>query len=175
MAQIVGLAFTAFQRDTEPNSVPHLNLGAIEKQSALARSAGVDTLILGGTTDEFPSLSLDERVAIARAWRQAHPPGSTPKLVLHIGSDCIPDAQALGRLAVELQFDAALVSIPSKFRAPTLEVTPARSNSQSPDPAHSLPTYLAAGAPRLLLRDCRRVRRAASVLLPLSRRAARRL
>ena len=105
-----------------PASLMQLSFTSTRNMSGRLGCVENATITVGGTTDEFPSLTMDERVAIAHAWRQAHPPGSTPKLVLHVGSDCIPDAQRLGRLAEELHFDGALVSVPSKFKPPTLDM-----------------------------------------------------
>ena len=36
---------------------------------------GIDIVLLGGTTDEWASLSVDERIALAQAWRAAVPAG----------------------------------------------------------------------------------------------------
>ena len=60
----------------------------------------VDMVILQGTTGEWPALSVDERLALAAAWRAAVPVGSALKLILHVGCACssppFRDSRALG-------------------------------------------------------------------------------
>lgn len=76
-----------------------------------------------GTTAEWPSLTTDEREALARAWRAAIPVGTDgPKLILHIGHNALPDAHRLAIVAAELKYDGVLVSAPSLFVAPTVEL-----------------------------------------------------
>ena len=63
----------------------------------------MDMVILQGTTGEWPSLPTPERLAMAAAWRQAVPPGSHMKLILHVGHDSLVDAQLLAQRAVSLR------------------------------------------------------------------------
>ena len=79
----------------------------------------MDMVILQGTTGEWPSLSLQERLDMAAAWREAVPKGSRLKLILHVGHDSLKEAQALAEAAVALEMDAVLVSAPSKYIAHT--------------------------------------------------------
>eukprot|EP01052_Picozoa_sp_SAG31_P049114 SAG31_NODE_10603_length_1118_cov_1.297350_1_plen_173_part_10 len=78
-------------------------------------------VILQGTTGEWPALTIDERLALARAWREAVPIQSSLKLILHVGHDSIVESRRLAQAAVALQMDAVLISAPSKYIAPTME------------------------------------------------------
>eukprot|EP00039_Didymoeca_costata_P021616 m.2619 g.2619 ORF g.2619 m.2619 type:complete len:323 (-) comp2555_c0_seq1:195-1163(-) len=115
---LVGLPFTPFQRT---QGIPPVNLELIPKLAEIARKVEVDTLIIGGTTDEFTSLSLTERMEIARTWRKCIRKGMSPKLILHTGGDCLQDSQQLAFLASELEMDAVLVSVPCKCLCPDIE------------------------------------------------------
>lgn len=116
---LVGLPFTAFERTDD--AAPPLFLGAVRQQAAAATKAQVDTLIIGGSTDEFPSLTIAERVAVAVAWRRELPKGTGAKLLLHAGGDSIAEARQLVALAAELRYDGVLITAPSKFMASSLQ------------------------------------------------------
>ena len=70
--------------------------------------------LLQGTTGEWPSLSVQERIDLATEWRRCVPKGHAMKLILHIGHDSLADAKTLARLAASLEYDAVLLSPPSK-------------------------------------------------------------
>jgi N-acetylneuraminate lyase len=112
---LVAVPYTAFTDDGEA-----IVLGEVEGQARFCQEQGNDVCLLQGTTGEWPSLSLEERVALATEWRRCVPPGSAMKLILHIGHDALPDAKALARLASELKYDGVLLSPPSKFVAADL-------------------------------------------------------
>eukprot|EP00040_Diaphanoeca_grandis_P042996 m.266620 g.266620 ORF g.266620 m.266620 type:complete len:327 (-) comp68442_c0_seq1:22-1002(-) len=118
---MIGLMFTAFDR-CGASGVGAVALDAIPTQAKLAIREGMDVVLIGGTTDEWPSLAVSERLKIAAAWRKAVPHGTGPKLMLHTGAGSILEAQELAQLAVELKFDAILVSGPTTFKAPNLAV-----------------------------------------------------
>lgn len=92
-------------------------LGEVEAQAAFCIAQGNDVCLLQGTTGEWPSLSLNERIELATEWRRCVPYGHPMKLILHIGHDALPDAKTLAKLASELKYDAVLLSPPSKFVA----------------------------------------------------------
>jgi N-acetylneuraminate lyase len=110
------IPYTAF---TEDGSA--IVMGGVQKQAEYAVAMGNDACLLQGTTGEWPSLSLQERIDLAKEWRRCIPHGQSTKLVLHIGHDALPDAKTLATLAQELKYDAVLLSPPSKFVAPRLE------------------------------------------------------
>lgn len=96
-------------------------LSEVEGQAAYCVAQGNDVCLLQGTTGEWPSLSLNERIELATEWRRCVPHGSAMKLILHIGHDALPDAKSLARLASELKYDGVLLSPPSKFVAANVE------------------------------------------------------
>jgi len=72
-------------RAVNPAAVPH--------QAEVVKREALDAVLIGGTTDEWPSQSLAERVAIAKAWRLAIPVGGAVKLILHTGANALGDAR----------------------------------------------------------------------------------
>ena len=64
-----------------------VDLGYIQTQARFHLAAGVDMVILQGTQGEWPSLTVDERLDMASAWRKYVPVGSALKLLLHVGHD----------------------------------------------------------------------------------------
>lgn len=75
---MVGLFFTAFTEDAGDGdrAFPRLNTAAIAGTAALARLQKMDVVLIGGTTDEWPSLTVEERVEVAISWRLAIPHGA---------------------------------------------------------------------------------------------------
>lgn len=92
-----------------------LNLAAVEKQAEHLARSGVSTVFVGGTTGESHSLSLDERLALARRWAEVLR-GSAVRLVVHVGSNCLPDARALAEQARALGAAAVAAMPPSYFK-----------------------------------------------------------
>src|SRR5690349_10205207 len=111
---LVAATHTPFRPDGE------LNLAAIERQAEHLIRAGVSAVFVGGTTGESHSLTLDERLALARRWAEVvH--GSPLRLVIHVGSNCIPDARALASQAQSLGDVAAIAALaPSYFKPASL-------------------------------------------------------
>jgi len=75
-----------------------LRLSVVEQQAAHLLRTGVDTVFIGGTTGEFSSLSTDERLALATRWAEVAA-GSPLRVVVHVGSTRIDEAQTLVRHA----------------------------------------------------------------------------
>lgn len=114
---LIGLPCTAFSGDRGASLRP----GAVSEQHAFKRERAVDVVLVGGTTDEWPSQSLRERKELARAWRAVQPAEDAGvKLMMHVGANAITDARALAQLALELEYDAILVSALTVFAAPGL-------------------------------------------------------
>ncbi len=97
---LVAATHTPFSADGQ------LNLAAIERQAEHLLRAGVETVFIGGTTGESHSLTVDERLQLAQRWSEVVR-GSALRVVVHVGSNCLPDccrlatqAQTLGATAV---------------------------------------------------------------------------
>ena len=80
----------------------------IEAYASLSADSGVDVILLGGSTAEWPSLTASERLEILAAWRAAVdklPASKRPSILFHVGDISIPAAQALSSKAEELGAD----------------------------------------------------------------------
>ncbi len=98
-----------------------LNLAAVEKQAEHLLGHGVRAAFIGGTTGESPSLSLEERLALAERWT-AVAKGSPLAVIVHVGANCLGDACTLAGQARQLGAAAIAAVAPSYFKPPTLEV-----------------------------------------------------
>ncbi|HEV8290519.1 MAG TPA: dihydrodipicolinate synthase family protein [Tepidisphaeraceae bacterium] len=98
-----------------------LNLAAVQKQAEHLLRSGVDAVFIGGTTGESHSLSLEERLALARRWAEVLR-GSAMRLVVHVGSNCLADACALAAQAQKLGAAAISALAPSYFKPRSLEL-----------------------------------------------------
>jgi 4-hydroxy-tetrahydrodipicolinate synthase len=81
-------------------------------------SEGLDGALILGTNGEFPSLSLDERRAVADGAVAAE---SGLRLILGIGSCALPEALEMMDLAASLEYDAVLCPPPFYFRSAPAE------------------------------------------------------
>jgi dihydrodipicolinate synthase/N-acetylneuraminate lyase len=114
---LMAIPYTAFTPDGA-----EVVVAEVEKQAKKCIAYGNDVCLLQGTTGEWPSLSLQERVSLATEWRRHVPYGHAMKLVLHIGHDALPDAKELASLAHTLRFDGVLLSPPSKFVSANIDL-----------------------------------------------------
>ena len=76
---------------------------------------GVDTIILGGSTGEWPSMTSNERLACLHAWRAALDAlpaaiGSKPKILFHAGDVAVERAVALAKAASGVADEILIVS-----------------------------------------------------------------
>jgi len=121
---LVDPIFTAF------DETGGLDLSQVEAYSQYTHSEGTDTIILGGSTGEWPSMSSHERLDVLRAWRdglakqapRAQPLRARPRLVFHAGDVNIQRAQALARAAARTGADAILVVAPCIMKPGTLSL-----------------------------------------------------
>ena len=111
LAGLIAAPFTPFDERGE------VNYAMIEKQAANLIADGVKGAYVCGTTGEGISCSVEERIRIMEAWKNA----SHGKLVLiaHTGALSLKDAQTLSRKAVELGYDAFSVIPPTFFKPGT--------------------------------------------------------
>ncbi|MES2707248.1 MAG: dihydrodipicolinate synthase family protein [Verrucomicrobiota bacterium] len=98
-----------------------LNLNVIEPQAAHLTHHGVGTVFIGGTTGECHSLTLQERLRLSDRWLEVCR-ASGPKVVVHVGSNCLIDARTMAERAEERGAAAIAAFAPSYFKPASLEV-----------------------------------------------------
>jgi N-acetylneuraminate lyase len=98
-----------------------LNLAAVEKQAAHFMKHKLEIAFIGGSTGESQSLSLDERLQLATRWFEVVR-GSPLKVVVHVGSNSLPEACALARQAEKLGAAAVAAFAPCYFKPRSVEV-----------------------------------------------------
>jgi 4-hydroxy-tetrahydrodipicolinate synthase len=81
-------------------------------------SEGLDGALILGTNGEFPSFSLEERCAVARAAGSA---GTGLDLILGVGSCALPEAVTMVDVAASSGYDAVLCPPPFYFRSAPAE------------------------------------------------------
>ena len=111
---LVAATHTPFDADGQ------LNLAAVEKQAEHLLRTGVNTVFIGGSTGESHSLTVQERLALARRWSEVVR-GSTLCLVIHVGSNCLADARVLAAQAQSLGAAAISAMAPSYFKPKSLD------------------------------------------------------
>jgi N-acetylneuraminate lyase len=97
-----------------------LRLAVVEQQAEHLLKNGVQTVFIGGSTGEAHSLTLDERRVLAERWL-AVARGTALRVVVHVGSNCLPDARALASQAASLGAAAVSALAPSYFKPRTLD------------------------------------------------------
>jgi N-acetylneuraminate lyase len=98
-----------------------LNLAAVEPHAALLARDGVAGVFVGGTTGEFASLTVEERLALAARWAAVL--GGTPlRVVVHVGANCLADAKRLAAHADSLGVAAIAAVAPSYFKPKSLDM-----------------------------------------------------
>jgi len=111
---LVVAAHTPFHADGS------LNLAVVEKQAAHYVKHGLTTVFLAGTTGECLSLTPDERRLLAQRWSEVIR-GTTLKLVLHVGSNCLEDCRALAAQAQAVGAVAISAFAPSYFKPRSID------------------------------------------------------
>jgi N-acetylneuraminate lyase len=97
------------------DSAGELLCSAVDGQLRLLLEQGVSGVFVCGSTGESHSLSLEERLTLAERWAAAVR-GTPMKLIIHVGANCLRDAQMLARHAQTLQAAAISAQAPSYFR-----------------------------------------------------------
>jgi N-acetylneuraminate lyase len=97
-----------------------LNLAAVEKQAEHLLRDGVGTVFVGGTTGEGHSLTVEERLSLARRWGEVVR-GSALRLVVHVGANALADARAMASQAQSLGASAISALAPSYFKPASLD------------------------------------------------------
>lgn len=108
LSGLVAAPFTPFR----PNG--DLALDTIPALAALLNKNQVSAAFVCGTTGEGSSMTTEERLQVAAAWRKATPPGL--KLAVHVGHLSLGDSRALARHAQEIGADAIATIAPGFFK-----------------------------------------------------------
>jgi N-acetylneuraminate lyase len=110
---LIAAPFTPFRPDGS------LNLEAVPAQVQLLEEAKVRGAFICGTTGESSSLTVAERCGLAERWVQAV--GGRMPVIVHVGHNCLPDAQALAAHAARTGAAAIAALAPSFFKPQTVE------------------------------------------------------
>jgi N-acetylneuraminate lyase len=93
-----------------------LNPEAIHRQVQHLIEAGCHGAFVGGSTGEWPSLSVAERETILGLWSEAVR-GTSLSVIAHVGHHCLSDAQQLAKLSGSLDgIDGIATLVPSFFK-----------------------------------------------------------
>jgi N-acetylneuraminate lyase len=109
--RLTGLIAAAY---TPVNDRGQLEEETIDRLAEHFVATGVSGVFVCGTTGECHSLAVDTRRRALRRWRQAA--GTRLKVVAHVGSNCLADAQALAADAAACGADAIASMAPFFFR-----------------------------------------------------------
>ena len=94
-----------------------LDIGAIAAYASYSSAAGTSTIILGGSTGEWPSMTTDERISTLIAWRAAidalpprvAPLSPRPLLMFHVGDTAVHRAVQLAAASRQHGADSVLI------------------------------------------------------------------
>jgi N-acetylneuraminate lyase len=110
---VVAATHTQFRADGS------LNLAVVEKQASHLLQNGVHAVFVGGTTGESHSLSHDERRQLTDRWIDVAR-GTPLRVVVHVGGNCLGDAQGLAAQAQARGAAAIAAMAPSYFKPGTV-------------------------------------------------------
>ncbi|MDR3707373.1 MAG: dihydrodipicolinate synthase family protein [Capsulimonadaceae bacterium] len=91
-----------------------MNLPLVEKQADHLLRTGVSGVFVAGTTGEGASLTLDERMALAKRWVDVA--GRDLIVLIHVGTNCGKDSQALAAHAQKIGVAGIGALSPSFFK-----------------------------------------------------------
>jgi N-acetylneuraminate lyase len=113
LSGLIPACHTPFSPDGE------LNLNMVEQQAELLIESGIRGVFVGGTTGEFASLTLDERMTLVERWCEAS--GASMRVAVHVGHNCLPEAISLAAHARQTGAAAVAVMSPSYFKPATIQ------------------------------------------------------
>jgi N-acetylneuraminate lyase len=111
---LVAATHTPFKADGS------LNLAAVERQMEHLLRHDLATAFICGSTGESQSLSFEERRQLTQRWMETTR-GTPLKVVVHVGSNCLPDTKALAMQAEKLGAAAISTIAPYYFKPRNLE------------------------------------------------------
>lgn len=95
-------------------------IDAIDQQARFLADQPVNGVFIGGSTGECTSLSIDERIQLCDRWVRSFGP-SGKQIVVHVGTNCIPDSVELAAHAASLNVDGFAAFAPSYFRPTSVD------------------------------------------------------
>lgn len=107
--ELTAAAHTPFRADGG------FNPGMIESQAAHYLATGIRLTFVGGSTGECHSLSLAERMLLAKQWMEVAA-GTPLQVIIHVGSNSLEDAKTLAAQAEKLGASAISALAPSYFK-----------------------------------------------------------
>lgn len=96
-----------------------LNLAAVTDQFSVIERQKIRTVFVCGSTGESHSLSVEERQLLTARWSEVLR-GTETALVVHVGSNCLPDAMHLAKHAKSVGAKAIAAQAPSYFKPATI-------------------------------------------------------
>ena len=108
LAGLIPAAHTPFAPDGT------LALDVVDQQAQHFLDSGIRGVFVGGTTGEFASMSLEERMALTDRWCRAA--GGSLRVAVHVGHNCLSEAVMLAGHARKAGAAAIAVTSPSYFK-----------------------------------------------------------
>lgn len=105
---LIAAPFTPFHADGS------INLDAVPAYARLLRENGVTAAFVCGTTGEGLSMTQHERMQVAEAWMKEA--DDRLRVIVHVGHNCLADAQELTRHAMKIGAAAVGAFAPSFFK-----------------------------------------------------------
>jgi N-acetylneuraminate lyase len=109
---IIAAPFTAFDASGE------LNLDSIDSQIASLINNKVSGALVGGTTGECGSLTLEERLTLTKIWCEKTAHLTNFPIIAHVGHSCIKDSQKLAEQA-QAAGAVAVAALPPYYFKPS--------------------------------------------------------
>lgn len=110
-SKIIGLVAAPF---TPMDGGGDIALATVERQAEYLAGARVTGVFVGGTTGEGASLTLEERMQLAERWVQVA--GRSLVVLVHVGTNCMKDSQALAAHASRIKAHGIGAFSPSFFK-----------------------------------------------------------
>jgi len=97
-----------------------LNRSMIAKQASRLAADGVKAAFICGSTGESHSLTVAERMSMAKSWKESAETGAL-KLIVHAGHNCLEDAKSLAAYAQRIGADAIAAAAPCYYKPATVD------------------------------------------------------
>lgn len=111
---LVAAPFTPFAIDGS------LQVEVIDEFSKYLKSIGVTGVFICGTTGEYASMTVIERQQVAEAWLPACRRDGL-RMVVHVGDNCLANAQALAVHSREVGVDGIAMVLPTYFKPASID------------------------------------------------------